>query len=105
MYDFHYLCICIALEYALISLVMERETTTKTRTLIRSAYDEVSAALAHNKGKAYIQCNGRSIFINLRNISKQEIYAAIANYIGMGHSESTIQKYVSEYLKEKSCRQ
>lgn len=63
---------------------MERLTTAATRSLIRSAYAEVMSELAHAP-----------------KISKQEIYAMIADRIGLGHSESTIQKYVAEYLKER----
>ena len=80
---------------------MERLTTETTRQLIRAAYKEVMAALSQPDNKLYIDAGGRRFYIKARKISMQEIYAMIADRIGLGHSESTIQKYVAEYLKER----
>jgi hypothetical protein len=80
---------------------MERETTRKARALIRASYDKVIKAINSGKGKITLS---DSVAIDAgKSLRKTDIYAIVSQDIGLGNCEQMIEKYVREYLKEKSA--
>ena len=80
---------------------MERETTRKARALIRASYDKVIKSINSDRGKLVL--SDRVIINAGKSLRKTDIYAIVSQDIGLGYYEQMIEKYVREYLKERTA--
>jgi hypothetical protein len=73
----------------------ERESTKKTRELIRRSYDKIIRKINSGEGRIVIAEN---VYVDAgKTLRKADIYALVAQDIGLDYSESTVEKYVREY--------
>jgi len=81
---------------------MERAVYQALREKVCAVYEKIISELNSDKGK--IKLGNQTVLKINGAISKKDIYAAVANEVGMGCTERTAGKYIKLYLKQKSTK-